>query len=225
MFSSWRQCPVYELSFFLIHCILQWSQREGTATQPQNVLTLFLCPLRGANPKRPQSSSVLQMALAGRRSSRLPRYSPRSILFFYSLGSFPTAINLIFGTIKGHHRTRVRDGAAEESIQARLGGVSLPQDPRRPPRSALQARRCSFAPPNAAGTFCSGLTASAWALAFSRHVTCASRWAESIAPQGCASSDCLPSALKYLLHLLLLGCIHFGRARSHVLSEFSSSPR
>lgn len=43
---------------------------------------------------------------------------------------------------------------------------------------------------------------------------------ESITPQGCASSDCLLSALKYLLHLLLLQCICFGWARSHMLSEF-----
>ena len=42
----------------------------------------------------------------------------------------------------------------------------------------------------------------------------------SITPQGCASSDCLPSALKYLLHLLLLQCIRFGWARSRMLSEF-----
>lgn len=172
-----------------------------------------MCPLTGINTWRTQFSCVANGS-AGSLSSWLPRYSPWNILFFYSLGSFMTAINLILGSVKRDGHAWVRGVQVGRAFKHGWERAHM-QDTWCLPRSGVQTRRNCFAHPNTTSTFCSGLHPQPWHFLCSSLVLLTEQRMER-----CASSNCLPPALKYLLNLLLLQYICFGWARSPVLSEF-----
>lgn len=111
--------------------------------------------------------------------------------------SLPTAAFLIFSTVKGCWSTWDRDGAVGEVIEAQLCGFSPAGHPE-PPVCGCPIWKVGY-------NFClsTGI--------FSKcHPSFLLNFLELIVSQGCASNDYLPSALKYLLHLLLLQCINSG---------------